>query len=159
MLNMEKKKKTPKFLSFFLHSAMGCFPSKHRQHRNHGQIWKPTCITPAGETTGMSKEDHVEESADTTSNKSRENVAGKSDKNESESGRRESVETGTSTDGMVVGSSRGSRSFRLRNLHKYLEGEQVAAGWPPWLATFASEAIQGWVPLKADNFEKLEKVL
>jgi hypothetical protein len=158
MLNLEKKRKIPKFLSFFLPPAMGCFPSKHQQHRNHGQIWKPTCITPAGETTGMSKEGHMEEAAGTTSNKSKENVVGKSDKKEAESGRRESVETGTGTNGMSVGSSRSSRSFRLRNLHKYLEGEQVAAGWPPWLVTFASEAIQGWVPLKADNFEKLEKV-
>ncbi|KAM0937827.1 putative protein-serine/threonine kinase CMGC-CDK-CRK7-CDK9 family [Dioscorea sansibarensis] len=51
-----------------------------------------------------------------------------------------------------------SRSFRLRNLHRYIEGEQVAAGWPSWLSAVAGEAIQGWVPLKADNFEKLEKV-
>ncbi|KAJ0982057.1 hypothetical protein J5N97_010312 [Dioscorea zingiberensis] len=51
-----------------------------------------------------------------------------------------------------------SRSFRLRNLHRYIEGEQVAAGWPSWFSAVAGEAIQGWVPLKADNFEKLEKV-
>jgi len=52
-----------------------------------------------------------------------------------------------------------SRSFRLRSLRKSLEGEQVAAGWPPWLSAVAGEAIQGWIPLKADSFEKLEKVL
>lgn len=51
-----------------------------------------------------------------------------------------------------------SVSFRLGNLHKYVEGEQVAAGWPAWLSAVAGEAIQGWVPLKADSFEKLEKV-
>lgn len=51
-----------------------------------------------------------------------------------------------------------SRSFRLRSLRKSLEGEQVAAGWPPWLSAVAGEAIQGWIPLKADSFEKLEKV-
>ncbi|XP_051115773.1 protein IMPAIRED IN BABA-INDUCED STERILITY 1 [Andrographis paniculata] len=51
-----------------------------------------------------------------------------------------------------------SVSFRLGNLHKYVEGEQVAAGWPAWLSAVAGEAIQGWVPLKADNFEKLEKI-
>ncbi|KAL0355478.1 UNVERIFIED_CONTAM: protein IMPAIRED IN BABA-INDUCED STERILITY 1 [Sesamum radiatum] len=50
-----------------------------------------------------------------------------------------------------------SVSFRLGNLHKYVEGEQVAAGWPAWLSAVAGEAIQGWVPLKADSFEKLEK--
>ncbi|EEF47820.1 ATP binding protein, putative [Ricinus communis] len=51
-----------------------------------------------------------------------------------------------------------SVSFRLRNLQKYIEGEHVAAGWPAWLSAVAGEAIQGWVPLKADAFEKLEKI-
>ncbi|KAL7192193.1 hypothetical protein ACSBR2_024108 [Camellia fascicularis] len=51
-----------------------------------------------------------------------------------------------------------SLSFRLGNLQKYVEGEQVAAGWPAWLSAVAGEAIHGWVPLSADSFEKLEKV-
>ncbi|KAF6168498.1 hypothetical protein GIB67_015045 [Kingdonia uniflora] len=49
-------------------------------------------------------------------------------------------------------------SLRLGNLNKYVEGEQVAAGWPQWLSAMAGEAIQGWVPLRADSFEKLEKI-
>ncbi|XP_058179171.1 protein IMPAIRED IN BABA-INDUCED STERILITY 1-like isoform X1 [Rhododendron vialii] len=51
-----------------------------------------------------------------------------------------------------------SLSFRLGNLQKYVEGEQVAAGWPAWLSAVAGEAIHGWVPLSADSFEKLEKI-
>ncbi|CAM0949361.1 unnamed protein product [Alopecurus aequalis] len=47
---------------------------------------------------------------------------------------------------------------RLGNLHRHIEGEQVAAGWPAWLSAVAAEAVQGWVPLKAENFEKLEKI-
>ncbi|GKD54962.1 hypothetical protein Tco_1288349 [Tanacetum coccineum] len=39
------------------------------------------------------------------------------------------------------------------------EGEQVAAGWPPWLAAVAGEAINGWVPRRADSFEKLDKII
>lgn len=38
------------------------------------------------------------------------------------------------------------------------EGEQVAAGWPAWLASVAGEAVKGWVPRRADSFEKLDKV-
>ncbi|XP_031495680.1 probable serine/threonine-protein kinase At1g54610 isoform X3 [Nymphaea colorata] len=38
------------------------------------------------------------------------------------------------------------------------EGEQVAAGWPPWLAAVAGEAIKGWIPRRADSFEKLNKI-
>ncbi|XP_010923564.1 protein IMPAIRED IN BABA-INDUCED STERILITY 1 [Elaeis guineensis] len=66
--------------------------------------------------------------------------------------RSESGESGT------IGNTRNSMSFRLGNLHRYIEGEQVAAGWPAWLTTVAGEAIQGWVPLKAESFEKLEKI-
>ncbi|KAG5039440.1 hypothetical protein JHK85_011916 [Glycine max] len=50
-----------------------------------------------------------------------------------------------------------SLSFRLGNLSKYVEGEQAAAGWPAWLSAVACEAIHGWVPLRADAFEKLDK--
>lgn len=44
-------------------------------------------------------------------------------------------------------------------ISKAVLGEQVAAGWPPWLAAVAGEAIYGWVPRRADSFEKLDKVL
>ncbi|XP_057979198.1 protein IMPAIRED IN BABA-INDUCED STERILITY 1-like isoform X2 [Malania oleifera] len=54
--------------------------------------------------------------------------------------------------------ARSSLSLRLGNLNKYVEAEQVAAGWPAWLSAAAGEAIQGWVPLRADSFEKLEKI-
>ncbi|KAL4297571.1 hypothetical protein GQ457_12G006010 [Hibiscus cannabinus] len=51
-----------------------------------------------------------------------------------------------------------SLSLRLGNLPKYIEGEHVAAGWPAWLSAVAGEAINGWVPLKADSYQKLEKI-
>ncbi|XP_052178128.1 probable serine/threonine-protein kinase At1g54610 [Diospyros lotus] len=41
---------------------------------------------------------------------------------------------------------------------KATEGEQVAAGWPSWLAAVAGEAINGWVPRRAETFEKLDKI-
>ncbi|KAJ7974363.1 GPCR kinase [Quillaja saponaria] len=53
---------------------------------------------------------------------------------------------------------KGSFSFRLGFSHRYVDAEQNAAGWPAWLTSVAGEAIQGWVPLRADSFEKLEKV-
>jgi hypothetical protein len=39
-----------------------------------------------------------------------------------------------------------------------VDGEQVAAGWPPWLVAVAPEAVRGWAPRRADSFEKLDKV-
>ncbi|KAK4784320.1 hypothetical protein SAY86_018688 [Trapa natans] len=41
---------------------------------------------------------------------------------------------------------------------KAAEGEQVAAGWPSWLSAVAGEAIIGWLPQRANTFEKLDKI-
>lgn len=38
------------------------------------------------------------------------------------------------------------------------KGALVIAGWPSWLTSVAGEAINGWVPRKADSFQKLDKV-
>lgn len=46
----------------------------------------------------------------------------------------------------------------MGSIPKATEGEQVAAGWPAWLAAVAGEAIGGWLPRRADSFEKLDKV-
>ncbi|KAE8713058.1 Cyclin-dependent kinase C-1 [Hibiscus syriacus] len=46
----------------------------------------------------------------------------------------------------------------MGSLPKATEGEQLAAGWPAWLASVAGEAIRGWVPRRADSFEKLDKI-
>nr|KYP60406.1 putative serine/threonine-protein kinase At1g54610 family [Cajanus cajan] len=55
-------------------------------------------------------------------------------------------------------SNGSSFGFRLGLAQRYAEAEQNAAGWPPWLTGVAAEAIQGWIPLKADSFQKLEKI-
>ncbi|XP_042021701.1 probable serine/threonine-protein kinase At1g54610 isoform X1 [Salvia splendens] len=47
---------------------------------------------------------------------------------------------------------------KMGSLPSAVEGEQVAAGWPSWLVAVAGEAILGWVPRKADTFEKLDKI-
>ncbi|GFZ05745.1 protein kinase superfamily protein [Actinidia rufa] len=46
----------------------------------------------------------------------------------------------------------------MGSIPKAAEGEQVAAGWPPWLSAVAGEAIKGWLPRRADSFEKLDKI-
>ncbi|RDX64067.1 putative serine/threonine-protein kinase, partial [Mucuna pruriens] len=47
---------------------------------------------------------------------------------------------------------------RLSNPPNHVHGEQVAAGWPPWLSKVAGEAISGLIPRRADTFEKLNKI-
>ncbi|RZC91066.1 hypothetical protein C5167_028900 [Papaver somniferum] len=54
---------------------------------------------------------------------------------------------------------RRSISTRVnKNLPNNLQGEQVAAGWPIWLVSVASEAIHGWTPIPAHTFEKLHQI-
>lgn len=47
---------------------------------------------------------------------------------------------------------------RILSMRNGVDGAQVAAGWPSWLTDVAGEAIKGWIPRKADSFEKLDKV-
>ncbi|KAL8209890.1 hypothetical protein R6Q57_006622 [Mikania cordata] len=53
---------------------------------------------------------------------------------------------------------RSKPNARLSNLTKNVHGEQVAAGWPSWLSAVAGEAINGWIPRRADTFEKIAKI-
>lgn len=54
--------------------------------------------------------------------------------------------------------SRVGKSLLSGLSHRNIEAEHAAAGWPSWLCEVASEAVHGWVPLKAEAFQKLEKV-
>ncbi|KAG1365191.1 putative serine/threonine-protein kinase [Cocos nucifera] len=47
---------------------------------------------------------------------------------------------------------------RLANPLGHVHGEQVATGWPSWLSAVAGEAIKGWIPRRANTFEKLAKI-
>ncbi|KAM7274194.1 hypothetical protein ACFE04_028858 [Oxalis oulophora] len=49
-------------------------------------------------------------------------------------------------------------SSRLTNIPKNIRGEQVAAGWPSWLSAVCGEALNGWIPRRADSFEKIDKI-
>lgn len=53
---------------------------------------------------------------------------------------------------------KGSLSMDIGLSHRFVDAEQNAAGWPSWLTSVAGESIHGWVPLKTDSFEKLDKV-
>ncbi|KAK8522398.1 hypothetical protein V6N13_115367 [Hibiscus sabdariffa] len=50
------------------------------------------------------------------------------------------------------------RMSRIMNATGGERGVQVVAGWPSWLTAVAGEAINGWIPRRAESFEKLEKI-
>lgn len=51
------------------------------------------------------------------------------------------------------------RVSRIVSVSRGERGAQVLAGWPSWLTAVAGEAISGWIPRRADSFEKLDKVI
>ncbi|KAF3610809.1 hypothetical protein DY000_02044842 [Brassica cretica] len=52
----------------------------------------------------------------------------------------------------------GAKMTRIASVSNGERGAQVVAGWPSWLASVAGEAINGWIPRKADSFERMEKI-
>ncbi|KAK7304658.1 hypothetical protein VNO77_42543 [Canavalia gladiata] len=112
---------------------MGCVSSK-----------QAVSVTPAIDHSGAFRSNAGLCELEKKNNKKRTESGGASQSEVGESGR--------------TSSNCESLSFRLGNLHKYVQGEHVAAGWPAWLSAVAGEAIHGWVPLRADAFEKLEKI-
>lgn len=57
-----------------------------------------------------------------------------------------------------VGVHNNNATPRIINVVNGEKGALVIAGWPSWLTSVAGEAINGWIPRKADSFQKLDKV-
>ncbi|KAI3684586.1 hypothetical protein L6452_33810 [Arctium lappa] len=55
----------------------------------------------------------------------------------------------------VLGSK---RMQKIKSIVGGTQAAQKAAGWPSWLTSVASEAIQGWVPRSAESYEMLNKI-
>ncbi|PSS07946.1 Serine/threonine-protein kinase [Actinidia chinensis var. chinensis] len=121
---------------------MGCVTSK-----------QAVSVTPALDHSGA-----IRDNAVFGSGRSRGSGLGEMEKKKRTESGLSGSELGESGRASSNGYGGESVSFRLGNLQKYVEGEQVAAGWPAWLSAVAGEAIHGWVPLNADSFEKLEKI-
>lgn len=64
--------------------------------------------------------------------------------------------------GKLRASKKGNSDKKAANFSikfgRLTEGEHLAAGWPVWLTAVAGEAIDGWMPLKSNMFQKLEKI-
>ncbi|XP_020246185.1 probable serine/threonine-protein kinase At1g54610 [Asparagus officinalis] len=57
-----------------------------------------------------------------------------------------------------LSSRRGNRGLVVEDASDGVSLEHSNAGWPPWLTLVAAEAIKGWLPRRADSFEKLDKI-
>jgi len=47
---------------------------------------------------------------------------------------------------------------RILSVQNFSGEKYIDSGWPLWLSSVAGEAIKGWVPRRADSFEKLDQV-
>ncbi|KAI3736836.1 hypothetical protein L2E82_26823 [Cichorium intybus] len=135
---------------------MGCVTSK-----------QAVSVTPAVDHSGAFRDNAVAGSGRSLGGNGSDVVAELENKKSKSKKKNKRSESGLSGTGSELGESGrassttgggDSVSFRLGNLLKYVEAEQVAAGWPAWLSAVAGEAIHGWVPLRAESYEKLEKV-
>ncbi|XP_020704518.1 protein IMPAIRED IN BABA-INDUCED STERILITY 1 isoform X1 [Dendrobium catenatum] len=117
---------------------MGCSSSKN-----------VVSVTPVLDSSGILRDNRRSEAVSEISSRER--------PKEDEAEDKEKIEEPKVTVKAVVESPKAV-VVRVENLHKHIEGEQAAAGWPRWLTAVAGEAIHGWVPLKAENFEKLDKI-
>ncbi|KAG4993038.1 hypothetical protein JHK86_029865 [Glycine max] len=47
---------------------------------------------------------------------------------------------------------------RILSVQHFAGEQHVDSGWPLWLSSVAAEAIKGWMPRRADSFEKLDQI-
>ncbi|XP_073065178.1 cyclin-dependent kinase C-2 C-like [Primulina eburnea] len=78
---------------------------------------------------------------------------------EEESGRKRHgfLDSSGNLKALKKGSSEKKVVFSIK-FGRLIEGEHVAAGWPAWLSAVAGEAIDGWLPLQSNKFERFEKI-
>jgi hypothetical protein len=53
----------------------------------------------------------------------------------------------------------GTPEAIISTMPQGFSGEHVIAGWPSWLTSVAGEIVEGWLPRRADTFERLDKVI
>ncbi|XP_020111597.1 probable serine/threonine-protein kinase At1g54610 [Ananas comosus] len=63
---------------------------------------------------------------------------------------------GTEDDNARVGDA--EPNLGIGGVPNGFSGEHAIAGWPSWLTAVAGEAVKGWLPRRADSFEKLDKI-
>lgn len=125
------------------------------------------CVISREVSSGIVSEAREEKNLSVESNKKVDEVSTSSrvegNEVEAQNGEKEKEENGGGGDDGGRRRPKGERrrtkpNPRLSNPPKHLQGEQVAAGWPPWLTAVCGEALNGWIPRKADTFEKIDKV-
>jgi len=72
--------------------------------------------------------------------------------------RRATVDVGANGSSTVGGGDEAEPNLAIVDVPNGFSGEHEAAGWPSWLTSVAGEAVKGWLPRRANSFEKLDKI-
>ncbi|XP_010912690.1 probable serine/threonine-protein kinase At1g54610 [Elaeis guineensis] len=71
--------------------------------------------------------------------------------------RRATVDVGANGSS-TIGSDEAEPNLVIVDVPNGFSGEHEAAGWPSWLTSVAGEAVKGWLPRRANSFEKLDQI-
>ena len=137
--------------------VMGCICSKAKSppshqyvSQNHTESLKATPSPNTnhfGDTTSLVSNSNSNSNSNATQEKASTPIQQKGDKKANGNG----VQSTTQT--------QQPKMSRLYSITRGERGVQVLAGWPSWLSAVAGEAINGWIPRRADSFEKLDKAI
>ncbi|GLT90438.1 hypothetical protein SLE2022_083710 [Rubroshorea leprosula] len=117
------------------------------------------CVLGKGTTSGVVSETRKEKKASVESSRRIEDVTVSKAENTVEVHKEDVQEERADGERKQRGERRRSKpNPRLSNPSKHLRGEQVAAGWPAWLSDACGDALNGWIPRRADSFEKIDKI-
>ncbi|KAJ6706662.1 KINASE CDK9 putative-RELATED [Salix purpurea] len=138
---------------------MGCICSKVSRATKYLQrrVRRKETTKPAKRLVSLSKKDEVVVELDGNANVSAASLISIQPGNDNAKSAPVSFDDGEKKE-KIEQVSNHQRITSIMSISNGERGAQVVAGWPSWLTAVAGEAINGWVPRRADSFEKLDKI-
>ncbi|KAJ6348508.1 hypothetical protein OIU76_004890 [Salix suchowensis] len=138
---------------------MGCICSKVSRATKYLQrsVRRKETTKPAKRLVSLSKKDEVVVELDGNANVSAASLISIQPGNDNAKSTPVSFDDGEKKE-KIEQVSNHQRITSIMSISNGERGAQVVAGWPSWLTAVAGEAINGWVPRRADSFEKLDKL-
>ena len=138
---------------------MGCICSKVSRATKYLQtsVKRKETTKPAKRLVSLSKKDEVVVELDGNANGSAASLISIQPGNDNAKSTPVSFDDGEKKE-KIEQVSNHQRITSIMSISNGERGAQAVAGWPSWLTAVAGEAINGWVPRRADSFEKLDKV-
>ncbi|KAL3598029.1 hypothetical protein D5086_005947 [Populus alba] len=138
---------------------MGCICSKVSRATKYleRRVKRKETTKPAKRLVSLSKSDEVVVEVDGNANGSAARLISDQPGNDNAESTPVSYDEGEKKE-KIEQVNNHQRTTSIVSMSNGERGAQVVAGWPSWLTSVAGEAINGWVPRRADSFEKLDKI-